>query len=143
MLRSDVRVTARGRTRLHCRRAMSVCAFLVLVMTLTLPLSVLGQTTRKARAEKAARVEKGTQRTPQLSLWVAAYYYPNGPGLREWDRLIGAAKVVPIVAIVNPASGPGDHVDPYIAKVITRLAKATSSSSPTSERNTRASRSMS
>ena len=54
MLRSDVRVTARGRTRLHCRRAMSVCAFLVLVMTLTLPLSVLGQTTRKARAEKAA-----------------------------------------------------------------------------------------
>ena len=31
---------------------------------------------------------------------------------------------MPIVAIVNPASGPGDHVDPYIAKVITRARRS-------------------
>ena len=71
-------------------RSTSVCALLLLLMTLELPSSVFGQT-------RKARVEKGTQPTTQLSLWVPAYYYPNGPGLREWDRLIAAAKVVPIV----------------------------------------------
>ncbi len=59
---------------------------------------------------RKAKTDQG-KRPPKLSLWVPAYYYPNGPGLREWDRLIAAARLVPIVAIANPASGPGDHVD--------------------------------
>jgi hypothetical protein len=60
----------------------------------------------------------------QMRLWVPAYYYPFGPGLREWNRLIASAKSVPIVAIVNPASGPGDHVDTNFAAVIPRARKA-------------------
>jgi hypothetical protein len=55
---------------------------------------------------------------------VPAYYYPFGPGLREWNRLIESAKSVPIVAIVNPASGPGDHVDTNFAAVLPRARKA-------------------
>jgi N-sulfoglucosamine sulfohydrolase len=60
----------------------------------------------------------------RMRLWVPAYYYPFGPGLREWNRLIASAKAVPIVAIVNPASGPGDHVDTNFAAVIPRARKA-------------------
>ncbi len=122
MQRLDVRLAASRKTRLERGQAASVFAVLALVMTFAIPSSVWGQT-RKARAQKGASAEKGTQRTPQLSLWVPSYYYPNGPGLHEWDRLIAAAKVVPIVAILNPASGPGDHVDPYFAKVVTRARK--------------------
>ena len=60
----------------------------------------------------------------RMRLWVPAYYYPFGPGLREWDRLIASAKVVPIVVIVNPASGPGDHVDTNFAAVLPRARQA-------------------
>ena len=59
-----------------------------------------------------------------MRLWVPAYYYPFGPGLREWNRLIASAKSVPIVAIVNPASGPGDHVNTNFAAVLPRARKA-------------------
>lgn len=61
---------------------------------------------------------------PKMRLWVPAYFYPNGPGLSEWNRLIAAAKSVPIVVIVNLNSGPGDHVDPYFAAVLPRARKA-------------------
>ncbi len=73
------------------------------------------------RAKKKAAAEE--QRTV-MRLWVPAYYYPFGPGLREWNRLIASAKVAPIVAIVNPASGPGDNVDTNFATVIPRARKA-------------------
>jgi hypothetical protein len=43
----------------------------------------------------------------RLRLLVPAYIYPTGPGRKEWLRLIDAAAKVDIVAIVNPASGPG------------------------------------
>jgi hypothetical protein len=66
---------------------------------------------------------KGAE-TVQMRLWVPAYYYPFGAGLREWNRLIASAKAVPIVAIVNPASGPGEHVDTNFAAVIPRARKA-------------------
>jgi transcriptional regulator with XRE-family HTH domain len=91
-------------------------SLLAIVVALALPSTVVGQS-RKAKADRGAQ-------PPKLSLWVPAYYYPNGPGLREWDRLIAAATRVPIVAIVNPASGPGDHVDTNIAAAITRARKA-------------------
>jgi len=111
-----VRFTVRGKTRHNGGQPASLVAMVALVVALAFTSTVVGQS-RKAKADRGAR-------PPQLSLWVPAYYYPNGPGLREWDRLIAAAKLVPIVAIVNPASGPGDHVDPNIAAVITRARKS-------------------
>ncbi len=100
---------------LNCGQAAFLVALLAIVIVLGCSSTMVGQS-QKTRGDPEAR-------TPRLSLWVAAYYYPNGPGLREWDRLIAAAKLVPIVAIVNPASGPGDHVDTNIAAVITRARK--------------------
>ena len=41
-----------------------------------------------------------------LSLMVPAYFYPS-PG-SDWDRLASAAARVPLVAIMNPNSGPGN-----------------------------------
>jgi len=46
-----------------------------------------------------------------LRLLVPAYFYPEGKGLDEWKRMARAAKDVPIVAIANPASGPGSRPD--------------------------------
>lgn len=40
-----------------------------------------------------------------------AYFYPAGEGAKHWDRLLAAAEDVPIVAIVNPDSGPGKGAD--------------------------------
>ena len=57
-----------------------------------------------------------------VRLLVPAYFYPHGDGLRDWKRLIEAADRVPILAIVNPASGPGQGVDPNYSEVF-RLAK--------------------
>ncbi|HUY31831.1 MAG TPA: spherulation-specific family 4 protein [Pirellulales bacterium] len=61
--------------------------------------------------------------TVKVKLFVPAYFYPAGEGLKEWDRLIAAA-AVPIVAIANPASGPGERADPNHAKIIGRAARA-------------------
>ena len=55
-----------------------------------------------------------------MRLWVPAYYYPIGPGLRDWERLMASARSVPIVAIVNPASGPGERVNTNFAAVLPR-----------------------
>jgi hypothetical protein len=63
-------------------------------------------------------------REPQIRILVPAYFYPAGNGLKEWDRLIQAAAEVPIVAIANPASGPGTRVDPNYTRVLDRAAKA-------------------
>lgn len=52
----------------------------------------------------------------QVRLLVPAYFYPAGEGRAHWDNLLAAADKVPVVAIVNPASGPGRRVDPnYVA----------------------------
>jgi hypothetical protein len=77
---------------------------------------LLAQTLKKKTSDRAPAV--------RMRLWVPAYFYPSGPGLRHWDRLIASAKSVPIVVIVNPASGPGDHVDTNFAAVLPRARKA-------------------
>lgn len=81
-----------------------------------------------ARAQRSPRKKAAAAGAPAgsaaMRLWVPAYYYPFGPGLREWDRLIASARSVPIVAIVNPASGPGDHVDTNFAAVLPRARRA-------------------
>ena len=59
-----------------------------------------------------------------LTLFVPAYSYPAGKGLRFWDRLIEAAKRVPITAIANPASGPGEQRDENYTMVLARAERA-------------------
>lgn len=60
----------------------------------------------------------------ELKLFVPAYFYPAGEGRKDWQRLIAAAKRVPIVAIANPASGPGKRIDPNYTEVIEQAIRA-------------------
>ncbi len=60
----------------------------------------------------------------RLELLVPAYFYPAAQGLVYWNQLIEAAARVPIVAIVNPASGPGTEADPLYRAVIERARGA-------------------
>lgn len=48
---------------------------------------------------------------PATKLLVPAYFYPAGDGLKTWHTLLDTAKKAPVVAIVNPDSGPGKAVD--------------------------------
>jgi len=89
-----------------------------------LSLSITGCRMSAAATSQALLTSNSPAATTTVHLWVAAYYYPNGPGLDEWNRLIEAAKHVPIVAIVNPASGPGDHQDLYFAALLPRARKS-------------------
>jgi Spherulation-specific family 4 len=98
------------------RLLMLTAAFVAVALTVSKPASAQRSPSGKKTAESAPSVA--------MQLWVPAYYYPFGPGLREWNRLIASAKAVPIVAIVNPASGPGDHVDTNFAAVLPRARKA-------------------
>lgn len=59
----------------------------------------------------------------RLTILVPAYFYPAGKGLSDWDRLIASADKAPIVAIVNPASGPGPKADPNYVALLDRAAK--------------------
>jgi hypothetical protein len=60
---------------------------------------------------------------PRLRLLIPAYFYPAGAGLKDWDRLFAATEV-PLVVIVNPASGPGKEADPNYVKILDRTKKA-------------------
>ena len=57
-----------------------------------------------------------------VRLLVPAYFYPAGDGLAAWKRLLSSAEKAPVVAIVNPDSGPGQRVDDNYSAVL-RLAK--------------------
>ena len=60
---------------------------------------------------------------PRLRLLVPAYFYPAGEGLKHWARLEAAAARVPVLAVVNPASGPGDKADANYTRLLDRAAK--------------------
>jgi hypothetical protein len=54
---------------------------------------------------------------PTAGALVPAYFYPS-PGGSQWDQLAADAGRIPIMAILNPASGPGSAQDPnYVAAV--------------------------
>ncbi len=53
---------------------------------------------------------------------VPAYFYPEGAGEKEWDRLIATGQRTELVVIVNPASGPGRRVNPRYTAIFERLA---------------------
>lgn len=65
--------------------------------------------------------EPATQ--PPVRILVPAYFYPSRDGLTAWKELLSSASAAPVVAIVNPASGPGRRVDPNYEEVF-RLAKS-------------------
>jgi hypothetical protein len=73
---------------------------------------------------RGAEPDRPSRETPKMRLWVPAYFYPAGEGLEEWDRLMKSGRQVPIVAVVNPASGPGEKVDPNYVAVTDRARKA-------------------
>lgn len=81
-------------------------------------------------ADACRAADPPSKRTPvgkpaaTLQLLVPAYFYPAGDGLKDWERLLAAARDVPIVAIANPASGPGERADANHAKIIGRAARA-------------------
>lgn len=62
--------------------------------------------------------------TPRLRVLIPAYFYPAGRGLKEWDKLIASPGRSAVVAIVNPASGPGRTADANYVALIARAKKA-------------------
>ncbi len=59
-----------------------------------------------------------------LRILVPAYFRPSGEGLRHWERLIDAARHAPVVAIVNPQSGPGAQLDPDYTRIIQEAVRS-------------------
>ncbi|HQU46117.1 MAG TPA: spherulation-specific family 4 protein, partial [Pirellulales bacterium] len=91
-----------------------------LLPVLALTLVACGIVHQHAAAYPPARLKP----VAKIKLFVPTYFYPAGEGLKEWERLISAAQMVPIVAIANPASGPGDQADPNHANIIGRATQA-------------------
>jgi hypothetical protein len=60
----------------------------------------------------------------RVRLLVPAYFYPDGAKLAEWDKLFASPARPDVVAIVNPASGPGKVVDPNYTAVMKKARKA-------------------
>src|ERR1700744_2859377 len=61
------------------------------------------------------------QATP-LGLMVPAYFYPKPGG--AWDDLDKAAARVPLIVIMNPASGPGKSRDMVYVQALAKLHQA-------------------
>lgn len=60
----------------------------------------------------------GAVSAASFEILVPAYFYPAGTGLDYWGQMTAAAAKAPIIAILNPGSGPGSTVDPaYVAAV--------------------------
>lgn len=87
-------------------------SFLCGAFALGLWLAVLGM------VEGAGPVKSPT------GLLVPAYIFPAGEGLKAWGHLIAAADRVPIVAIINPASGPGKQVNEEVKAVFERARRS-------------------
>lgn len=73
-----------------------------------------------ARAEPPAVAAKAVK----SKILVPAYFYPAGVGLEHWKQLMAAAAQADIVAIANPASGPGQKVDIAYTSVIQQAQAA-------------------
>jgi hypothetical protein len=94
---------------------MRLCVLAILV--------VLG-----AGDQGAAQKSPSTKgKTPPFRILVPAYFYPGGDAnLKEWQKLAAAAGLkprVPIIAIINPSSGPGKKLDPNYRAVIQAMNK--------------------
>lgn len=65
----------------------------------------------------------GAAPAPKLGLLVPAYFHPQRRP-QDWTRLAAAAARLPLVAIVNPANGPGVTPDAAYAPVIAAVRAA-------------------
>lgn len=63
------------------------------------------------------------QTLPQVGLLVPAYFYP-GTDSTDWNRLSIAATQVPVMAVMNPNSGPGKAPDSNYTAAITSFDAA-------------------
>ncbi len=59
-----------------------------------------------------------------LGIIVPAYFYPGGAGLGYWNDMNDAADDVPLIAIMNPGSGPGNNLDPNYTAAVDNLRAA-------------------
>jgi hypothetical protein len=96
---------------------------LVLIAAAGAVLSVGKVLSAESRSDAGARIAQG-EKPPHVRLLVPAYFYPADAGSKDWNRLITAAAQIPIVAIVNPASGPGKDADANYVKVLQQAKKA-------------------
>jgi hypothetical protein len=78
----------------------------------------------EATDEEVAPPPTGTNPPALVKLLIPAYFYPSGEQGRDWDRLMEAASRVPIVAVANPASGPGTSPNPDYTDVVRRARAA-------------------
>jgi hypothetical protein len=56
----------------------------------------------------------------RVRILVPAYFYPGGKTLEDWERLIAASTRVPIIAVMNVSSGPGNDRNPEYAALLDR-----------------------
>jgi hypothetical protein len=59
-----------------------------------------------------------------VNVLVPAYFYPEGAGIGYWNALTAATAKVPLVAILNPDSGPGPSLDPNYTNVLASFRAA-------------------
>jgi hypothetical protein len=64
---------------------------------------------------------------PKTGVFVALYMWPGGTGDDQWQKVINEKTKhpsVPIVAVFNPNSGPGNNKDSTIASWVNKLKQA-------------------
>ena len=84
----------------------------------------LSRTTRELEAW-VEDLNRKTAGPAELKILVPAYFYPNGPGLKEWTTLIQSAKgKVTLYAVVNPSNGSGATANADYAKIIQKAKTA-------------------
>lgn len=81
-----------------------------------------GPTIQPEPAASPKRVAPSPE-NPRVRLLVPAYFYPGGDDMRYWEQLFAAARGADVVAIVNPASGPGKSLDDNYLAVIDRAKR--------------------
>jgi hypothetical protein len=74
-------------------------------------------TDREDDGPPAATTAPAAPTAPALRVLVPAYFYPDGEGLGEWQRLLRAPDPAAVVIIANPDSGPGKVADPNFLRV--------------------------
>jgi hypothetical protein len=77
---------------------------------------------KKAALLRSTKTKK--EESHSLQLLIPAYFAPYGYGEKEWEKLIEVARTIPVIAIVNPASGPGKKTDPRYTEVFNQALEA-------------------
>lgn len=68
------------------------------------------------------RAKSAKSELESTMILLPAYFYPAGPELQHWERLLKSPNANRILAIFNPASGPGEQVDANYTSILDRAA---------------------